>query len=129
MGDRALIQLTDGKNMSPVLYLQWHGSEALEIIQETGVFMEGQGGNIEYAFARLVQVACGRDPASNTGIGVYNETAMLTENYLRRDHGCFVVDISNPAGWAVFVIHADALSSAEVAKILEQRHKGLRKAT
>ena len=55
MGDRALIQLTNGTEVSPVLYLHWAGEQVADILRRTQKRMAGRGPDLSYTFARLVQ--------------------------------------------------------------------------
>lgn len=96
MGDRALIQLTSGKDVSPVLYLHWGGSEVADILQRAEARMKGRAGDTSYAFARLVQEAIGND-RDNTGYGVWNQADRLTDADSHGDAGCFVVDVTADA--------------------------------
>jgi hypothetical protein len=100
MGDRALIQLTNKSGeVSPVLYMHWSGSSVAAILCRAQDQMKGRANDVDYAFARLVQQATGRD-LGNTGFGVWNQSERLTADDSHGDAGCFVVDVSTEA-WAV----------------------------
>jgi len=105
MGDRALIQLVCGNKYSPTLYLHWAGDRAEEIIQQTKERMcgGGFGDDLEYAFARLVQIAIGND-AGASSYGVTNATGILTAEDSPGDNGCFIVDMKKD--WKVRQIGA-----------------------
>lgn len=92
MGDRALIQLTAEGKVSPVLYLHWGGSGVAALLARLEKRMKGRPNDMDYAFARLVQEAVG-DDSGNTGFGVWNATAELTEGDTHGDAGCFVVNV------------------------------------
>ena len=92
MGDRALIQLYSGKEVSPVLYLHWDGFRVGDILKETEERMKSRRGDVSYAFARLVQAAI-KDGEGNTSYGVFNKTELLTEEDSHGDAGCFIVDV------------------------------------
>ncbi|MGY5921371.1 hypothetical protein ACS9ZL_08495 [Stenotrophomonas africana] len=95
MGDRALIQLKNENEVSPVLYLHWGGSDVKRIIESAKERMKGRHDDLSYAFARLVQIATG-DDGSNTGFGVWNHADVLHASDSHGDAGCFVVNISSP---------------------------------
>jgi hypothetical protein len=105
MGDRALIQLTNGKSgddetNSPVLYLHWGGSTVGELLRKAQELMRTRPNDVDYAFARLVGIAHMDDPDNNTGIGVFNNGGALTADDSHGDAGCFLVDVSEP-DWTV----------------------------
>lgn len=100
MGDRALIQLTNGRVCSPVLYLHWGGSDVAAILQRTQEQMRTRVDDVDYAFARLVQQATADDPDGSTGIGVWNAAEPLKADASQGDAGCFLVNISYPE-WTV----------------------------
>lgn len=94
MGERALIQLIDSnKRVSPTLYLHWRGMEVGDILVETEARMADRPNDVDYAFARLVQIACDNDNG-NTSFGVCNAFAVIDEGDSPGDAGCFLVDIS-----------------------------------
>lgn len=93
MGDRALVQMTSGNDVSPVLYLHWKGSDVLDILKRTREQMKGRAGDVSYAFARLVQQAT-MDDHGNLSIGVWNATEKLKAADSHGDAGCFVVDVT-----------------------------------
>lgn len=96
MGDRALIQLTAGGKVSPVLYMHWSGHAVAGVLERLEKRMKDRPDDLDYAFARLVQEAIGDDDG-NTGYGVWNaKDGMLTESDSHGDAGCFVVDVSKP---------------------------------
>jgi hypothetical protein len=99
MGDRALIQLKADSGVSPVLYLHWGGSMVATILLRAQERMKGRANDVEYAFARLVQVATDGDKG-NTGFGVWNQEIPLTAEDSHGDAGCFLVDVTKEA-WTV----------------------------
>lgn len=99
MGDRALIQLKSGTDVSTVLYLHWGGFGVKPIIDAARERMKSRHDDLSYAFARLVQIAAGNDSGA-TGFGVWNADAVLTAEDSHGDAGCFVIDASTPE-WKV----------------------------
>lgn len=95
MGDRALIQLKSGDELSPVLYLHWGGGDVKRIIDATQERMKNRPGDINYIFARMVSIAIDGNEG-DTGYGVWNQTKKLVEADTHYDAGCFVVDVSRP---------------------------------
>jgi hypothetical protein len=53
MGDRALVIFTDGKEVSPVIYLHWHGSRVPELLAQLKLLMASRGADASYAAARF----------------------------------------------------------------------------
>jgi len=99
MGDRALIQLHIGGDVSPVLYLHWSGSNVGDILSRTMERMKNRHDDLPYVFARMVQEAInGRD--GDTGFGCWNQPKALSAGDSHGDAGCFLVDVSLPA-WKV----------------------------
>jgi len=93
MGDRALIQLVRSGGYSP------KGSDAENIIKRTKLRMGGRSTDIEYAFARLVQIAIDGD-TGNANFGVINTSGVMQgEEDSPGDNGCFVVDLD--ADWKI----------------------------
>jgi hypothetical protein len=88
MGNRALIQVEGADGVSPVLYLHW-ADEPQAIIDRTKKRLEGRKGDVDYAFARLVQQAMG-DDKGDTGVGVFNKTERLTPKDSHGDEGVFI---------------------------------------
>lgn len=99
MGDRAIIQMKRGSEVSPVLYLHWDGTEVRRIIAETKERMKDRHDDLGYSFARLVQIAI-RGNSGCLSYGVYNAPSTITETDSHGDAGCFLIDISNPE-WQV----------------------------
>lgn len=100
MGDRALVQLI-GKDLepSPVLYLHWDGSDVPRILAKLKARMQRLPRvDVEYSFARLVQIALDGDEGS-TGCGVWNSKGILTTDQSQGDAGVFVVDVGT---WVVY---------------------------
>lgn len=90
MGDRATIQIVDGEEFSPVIYLHWAGSRAVEILQAAAPIM--RKGDISYAFARLADV-CHLETGPDQGLsfGIWN--AESTEDPEVGDNGHFLLDM------------------------------------
>lgn len=100
MGDRALIQLIDkDRQVSPSLYIHWGGEGVACTLHATQKRMEGRPNDLDYSFARLVQIAIGDDD-SNLSFGVSNRSTAITEDDSPGDAGVFLVDISTTP-WTV----------------------------
>jgi len=105
MGDRALIQLTNGNETSPVLYLHWGRPAAMDIIEEAERVLYGECKNaygIGSAFAYLVKAALNNDQEFRH-MRIFN----MTEKMSRGNDQCsigekFLVDISDKDDWSVF---------------------------
>ena len=79
MGNRALIQVVDSRgDVSPVLYLHWHGGDVPAYIEELREMMADRPDDVQYAFARLV----GR---------VWNANKQLQRGDSHGDHGVYIV--------------------------------------
>lgn len=103
MGNRVLFQVVSKTEFSPVIYCHWSGSKAKEIAEKLKHRMADRDNDVEYAAARLVQIACGSDEG-NTGFGIWNAEKRLTAKDSHGDAG-------------VYLIHAD---SGYVAEHLEE---------
>lgn len=97
MGDRALIQVVSGEQVSPVCYLHWHGDAAPKFICELAERMKGRDGDIAYAFARLIGI-CHSHIDGNTSLGCWSAEEKLTEGDSHGDAGVFIVDCNT---WSV----------------------------
>lgn len=97
MGDRALIQFTDGAEVSPVIYLHWHGSIVRSLINETRELMQSRGSDLTYAAARFVGIAHSHIPG-NLSLGMWNLDRRLTADDSHGDFGCAIVDVRD---WSV----------------------------
>lgn len=100
MGERAVIQLKSGDELSPALYLHWDGRRVAKLLEQTQKVMIGRPRDVIYSFARLVHLAVSLDPEGNTGYGVWNELTAITTADSHGDAGCFLVDVSGEA-WTV----------------------------
>lgn len=110
MGDRVTIQLTKGKEFSPIIYMHWAGEAALEILKEAAPLM--RKGDMSYAFARLAG-AChnATEPEQGLSFGIWNADSIVTEDS-QGDNGHFGVDISTGE-----VTHYGGYEPAEGAEI------------
>jgi len=102
MGDRAIIVVTDGENVSQEIYLHWGGYAVPMILDIHRKLMESRGNDFAYAYARLVGVChqhCGY--ADNMSLGVFGgktplvSELLMTEYQEKRSHGdagFFVLD-------------------------------------
>jgi hypothetical protein len=78
MGDRALIVVTDGERVSPVVYLHWGGASVPEMIEQLRLLMASRGADVDYAAARLVGIAHETMPGP-LSLGMWNATPRLEE--------------------------------------------------
>lgn len=93
MGDRALVQFTDGvEGFSPVIYLHWNGSEVGEWLRELRDLMRGRNLDLAYTAARFVGI-CHAHIKGNVSLGMWNQEEKLTPSQTHGDFGCVVVDI------------------------------------
>ena len=92
MGDRALVQFTDGDEVSPVIYLHWSGSEVAGYLKELAELMRGREGDVNYAAARFVGI-CHNHIEGNLSLGMWNQVEKLTADDSHGDAGCFVVNV------------------------------------
>lgn len=92
MGDRALIQFTDGDDYSPITYLHWSGYKVREYLEALKERMKGREGDLAYTAARFVGI-CHDDIEGNLSLGLWNQDKPLTEDDSHGDAGCFVVNV------------------------------------
>ena len=78
MGDRALIVVTDGDRVSPVIYLHWGGHSVPTLIEQLALLMKPRGADVDYAAARLVGLAHEMIPGP-LSLGMWNATPHLEE--------------------------------------------------
>lgn len=90
MGDRVLMQVVNKDTFSPVIYLHWGGSEALEIAERLKARMFHRSDDLSYAAARLVQEAAQKS-ANATGVGIWNAVARLTATDTHGDAGVILI--------------------------------------
>jgi hypothetical protein len=76
MGDRALIVVTDGERVSPVVYLHWGGASVPEMIEQLRLLMASRGADVDYAAARLVGIAHETMPGP-LSLGMWNAPESL----------------------------------------------------
>lgn len=111
MGDRALIVVTDGENVSPVIYLHWMGSEVPAILERLKNRMESRGADVSYASARLIQEAT-QDDDGCLSFGLWNahpevikavidKDAKVLSKESHGDAGLIVLDV-NDYTWQAF---------------------------
>ena len=94
MGDRVKFQVvgSDGE-FSPVIYGHWSGDTAPKICKAIKDRMIGRLGDVQYTAARLVQELVG-DAKGNTGFGIWNADAVLTEDDSDGDAGVILVHVA-----------------------------------
>ena len=93
MGDRVLIQVVSGDEISPVAYGHWCGARAPKIIASLKERMKDRPGDVSYTFARLMQEMIGNDPGP-LSFGAWNATKRLTKEDSHGDAGCILIDVS-----------------------------------
>jgi len=72
MGDRALIIFTDGREVSPVIYLHWSGSKVPALLEQHKTLMASRGADVAYAAARFVGIVHATMPGQNLSLGMWN---------------------------------------------------------
>jgi hypothetical protein len=85
MGDRALIIFTDGKDVSPVIYLHWFGSKVPALLEQHGALMASRGADVQYAAARFVGIVHATMPDQNLSLGMWNVEANTMNAVLSTD--------------------------------------------
>ena len=104
MGDRALIIVTDGADVSPVIYLHWHGSAVPEILARLKDRMTSRGPDVNYAAARLIQEATEGDDG-NLSFGVWNAAPAIIKAVIDKDHKTLAVESHGDAGLIVLDVN------------------------
>ena len=96
MGDRVLVQCHSPiqEEFGPVVYAHWHGTSTPTVIEKLIKRMRSRKCDVSYATARLVQIFCDGD-TSNTGFGVWNADALLTEADSHADAGVVLVNVDD----------------------------------
>ena len=107
MGDRARVFFTSGQDLSPGVYLHWHGNEVAALLRKTRERMKGREGDSHYAAARFVGI-CHEHIPGNLSLGIecgpssVNEARERTDGYGYEwspgDAGVFIVNCST---WSV----------------------------
>lgn len=96
MGDRCLVVFTNTKRdeISPVIYLHWHGHKVADWLKEWRSYMEGRMGDVQYGAARFVGI-CHTHIEGNLSLGIWqggNEALADPEGYSHGDHGVVIVN-------------------------------------
>lgn len=73
MGNRAAILFFDRNQVSPTIYLHWHGSDVPNWLDLLAKRMEGRSGDAAYAAARFVGI-CHERIAGNLSLGISSNT-------------------------------------------------------
>ncbi len=128
MGDRALVIFTDGKEVSPTVYLHWSGDRVPALLDELKVLMTGREGDVSYSAARFIGI-CHASIDGNLSLGCWNTDdgiaeaaksvigapvsvhASLLKSHSHGDAGCIVVNVNDHA-WKAF---GGYLATREVA--------------
>ena len=106
MGDRARIVFTDGNEVSPVIYLHWHGSQVTYLLEQLRDLMATRGPDLAYAAARFVGIVHATIPDENLSLGISNASDDLRAAVLEGkrceleqasygDAGFIVVDVND----------------------------------
>ena len=102
MGDRALVIFTDGKDVSPVIYLHWHGSSAPGLLMQHRQLMASRGADLQYAAARFVGIVHATMPDQNLSLGMWNADVATREAVLGAD--AEALDRLSPGDAGVIVV-------------------------
>ena len=97
MGNRAVVQFTDGEEYSPVTYLHWDGDSVPERIKELIELMADRTDDVPYSAARFIGI-CHKHIPGNLSLGTWNNIGKLTTDDSHGDAGCFVVNVKD---WAI----------------------------
>jgi len=97
MGNRALVQFTDGDDFSPVTYLHWNGAYVADYIAELVELMSDRMGDLPYSAARFIGICHSHSPG-NLSLGVWNYDKKLNTEDSHGDEGCFIVNVNN---WSI----------------------------
>jgi len=104
MGDRCLVLLTDGKEVSPTIYLHWAGEGTTGFIKELKELMKDRTGDIQYAAARFTGI-CHSHDIGCTGLGLWNTTESDKKAVIERDESALKEMSHGDAG--VIVVNVD----------------------
>jgi hypothetical protein len=85
MGDRAIILFTDGTDVSPSVYLHWHGSRVPDLLDQHKTLMASRGADVAYAAARFVGIVHATMPDSNLSLGISNTGPAAQQAVIARD--------------------------------------------
>jgi len=97
MGDRVLFQIvhkTNPEDFSPAIYCHWSGNIAPQIVRALRDRMEGRGGDVDYAAARLVQI-CTEGDYGNLSFGIFNVDHVLDAGDSHGDAGVILIDCAD----------------------------------
>ena len=101
MGDRATIIFYDRVQVSPVVYLHWHGRRVPEWLAELRDLMTARRGDAAYAAARFVGI-CHRHIAGPLSLGIRSTGLQLAD--LKRPA---MLDAQNPGDAGVVLVSTD----------------------
>jgi len=90
MGDRVLMQVVTKNEFGPMVYCHWSGSTTPETVRALAERMKLRKGDVEYASARLVQIAAGGDDGA-LSFGVSNADRVLGAEDSHGDAGVVVI--------------------------------------
>lgn len=90
MGDRAIIQFTDGKEFGPAVYLHWDGGNVAHFLEEAAPRM--RKGDVTYSTARFIG-ECHNEIDGALSLGVWSTDGKVTESH--GDAGAFIVNVDD----------------------------------
>lgn len=130
MGDRALVVFTDGKDVSPVVYLHWNGTEVPEWLNELKSLMVGRATNaactlkvggrasdLNYTTARFIGI-CHSHISGNLSLGTWSTPEPLRQAVLCNKTGVLTDESHGDAGFIVVNVN-DGLSYKAYGGYLE----------
>ena len=112
MGDRCLIVVTDGDDISPAIYVHWMGHEVPMRLVEAGEAGIVRSGDVSYASARICGFLCAQNPTTPLSVGLFDAPADLEDATLEEashgDAGVVVVNVKDGSLRYVAGYHARA---------------------
>jgi hypothetical protein len=120
MGDRALVIFTDGNEVSPTVYLHWHGQQVPELLKEIAALMADRLDDVSYTAARFIGI-CHNSIKGNLSLGVLDTDAALREAILTSDAGAIAQHSHGNAGVVVVNVSAPAFSWAAYGGYLSKK--------
>ena len=118
MGDRALVVFSDGRDVSPVVYLHWNGTEVPEWLEEHKYLMGGRMGDVSYAVARFIGI-CHIHIHSNMSLGCFTAS-----NSVKAAARAFVQGTSTPEQLSVLENFSHGDAGVVVVNVLSGSWRG-----
>ena len=94
MGDRAIVVFKGDDEISPAIYLHWHGTNVGEWIAELAKLMGDRKGDVGYAAARFCGI-CHSHIDGNLSVGLIDDGKRFVDDpkgMSHGDNGVFIVD-------------------------------------